>query len=163
MNPDDKNTEDKNPLENMLDQLSKLLKFIQEKSTTQINEKNLTPEVYEQLEKLKQDVQNFKKIGDSIVSLSEVPREELKKRLVGRSENLPVEGKRVIDRGQNLKSQVNEMRENLNLPQTAPLDGNLPSTAAKEETESPEEGKKSSARRRRKFKRFGGDANWRPL
>jgi len=154
--------EEKIPFENLFKQLDELLNFIKDHASLPVDEEKMTPEVYEKLAKIKHDVAEFKKLSDEIVKLSEVPREEIQKRLSGLSEELDPQAKRILERGAQLQAKAQKLSQDFDFENQAPQDS-LPSK--EENPPSPEQDKKFLKRRQRKFKQLDeGGSSWkRPL
>lgn len=144
--------EDKNPIDDLLDQLNDLLKFVEKNTSKPINESKIPEDIEKKLQRLEKDVDAFKKLGDEVVSLSGVSPVEIRKRLDGADTELPPEGVKLIERANMLKDQAQKLEELCQHQQPAIAE-------PKKLPEDPNYGK----HRKKKFKRFGSDEKWKPL
>lgn len=150
-------SEAKNPFDFLFDELSKLLAMVQNKQLISDDEA-IPPDVEKRLEELRKKIDKFVKLSDDIVRLSGVSSEEIKMRISGVSEEVPPDGKRLIQRSKEVHHEAQKVSEKLEGElRYVPLNEKKIS-AAPEAPEKTREGK-----RRSKFKRFGSDKNWKPL
>jgi hypothetical protein len=154
--------EPKNPFDFMYDQISQLLAFIQTNQDKIVN--NLPSDLDQRLESLRKKIDQFSRLSNEVVSLSEVSEEELKMRQRGLSKELSPEGKALIDRGNKLKREVQDRQDELKN-----MLKHVPSSQLSQEAkaEVPEEkkltDKEFKKNRRNKFKRLGSNSKWKPL
>jgi len=154
--------EKQNPFDHLFDQIAKLLEFVKTKQHAGMKE--LPPDIEKRLDKLTKQVDQFNRLSKEVIALSDVSAEELKMRLNGTSTELPPEGKRLIERGRQLKEQVQDYHDQLEhtLKNVPPSIRNLQAKADQpvEKVISDEE---YTRKRRSKFKRFGSNQKWKPL
>lgn len=142
--------DDKSPLENLFDQMSELLKLINDGTTKGINEDIVPADIEKSMKKLEKEVDAFTKLGDKVVALSGLSPMELQKYLDGNVEEITPEGKELLNKAKQLQRQAESL-------ETSFKSGILEEVEKK--SEDPEYGK----HRRKKFKRFGSNDKWKPL
>lgn len=155
-----------NPFDDLFDQFRKLLNFAEEHMHMPIDEMNIPPDIDKRLKRLEKRVRMFNKLSENIVSLSGVSEEELKMRLSGVSEELPPEGKELINKSHLVKGQAEALKDQAE----SKLKGtNIVQESEEAEAEGPREptreltDEQRAKKRRSKFKRFGSDEKWKPL
>lgn len=154
--------EKKNPFDDLFDQISQLLEFVKARQNAVVDD--LPPDLDKRLEKLRKQIDKFNRLSHDIVVLSGVSDEELKMRLSGVSAEVPADGKKLIERGRQIKEQVQDYAEKLERSlQHMPAS----ETVLEAQTDKPEEkvlsDEEYAKKRRSKFKRFGSDQKWKPL
>ena len=77
---------EKMPFEEMFEKMTELLRFLESKAGKPIDESKITPEFLARLAKLEKDVQEFARLGNRIVTLSEEGRERMEKSMADLSE-----------------------------------------------------------------------------
>jgi hypothetical protein len=149
-----------NPFEDLFDQLADLMRLAQEKAALPYDPSKI-PEVEEKLQKLRRDVELFAKMSREVVIASGVDPDEISKRLSGTSKEISEEGKRLLQKGKLLRQEAENLKEAFKPP---------PDVVQKEEgaVATPPITKriadeKYTKRRKSKFKRFGGNKDWKPL
>ena len=149
----------------MFDQIEQLLKFIKEHGTTPADDAKIPPDIEQRLENLRKNVANFAKLSEDIVSLSGVSEEEMKMRLSGVSDEVPPPAQKLIDRSKAIKAEAEQMNDKLEraLKHIPVKDRMLSITGDEPKEAKPMSDKEYAKKRRSKFKRFGGDKNWKPL
>ena len=150
--------EDTNPLEEMFDQLSKLLSFMQEKAFTPEEQIKIPSGIEKKLQKLEQDMKLFKSLSDEIVMLSNVSKEDIQKRQEGLDlDDLPPAGRRLMEKGKRVQEQAERLRQTLGLPvENLELEDTTPKAfPQRPPQEKIVDDKTFRKRRRRKFKQFG--------
>lgn len=154
-----------NPFDHMFDQIEQLLKFIKEHGTTPADDAKIPPDIEQRLENLRKNVANFAKLSEDIVSLSGVSEEEMKMRLSGVSDEVPPPAQKLIDRSKAIKAEAEQMNDKLEraLKHIPVKDRMLSITGDEPKEAKPMSDKEYAKKRRSKFKRFGGDKNWKPL
>jgi len=159
-----KNTDgSSNPFDFLFDEISKILKMIQNGELNTELEK-LPPNFDKRLDELQKKVIKFGRISEDIVKLSGVSDEEMKLRIEGTSKEIPEEGKRLIQRSKEIKSEAERLNEKLEkeLHKLSSSDRKFAAQA-----DSPEDkvitNENYAKKRRSKFKRFGSDNKWKPL
>jgi hypothetical protein len=145
--------EGQNPLENMLDKIKELIQLAQQNASKELDAEHLPSDIEKQLLMVEKEVEKFKKISDQIVELSGTPEEEIKKILSGDSipPDLPPDAKRLLNRTEQLAFEAKSLGG-------IAQDGMLSDPRSKQKKKSV-----SGKERRKKFKRFGSDDNWKPL
>lgn len=154
----------KNPFDDLYDQISHLLFFVKEHSLVPSDELKVPPDLEKRLEKLRKKVDKFNKLSEEIVRMSDISTEELKMRQNGLSKEIPPEGQRLIQRGHEIKNEVQDYNDKLeSILNHIPL----AERAIEAKTDKPEtrvlDDQQYAKKRRSKFKRFGSDQNWKPL
>lgn len=154
--------EKKNPFDDLFDQISQLLEFVKARQNAVVDD--LPPDLDKRLEKLRKQIDKFNRLSHDIVVLSGVSDEELKMRLGGVSAEVPADGQKLIERGRQIKEQVQDYAEKLERSlQHMPAS----ETVLEAQTDKPEEkvlsDEEYAKKRRSKFKRFGSDQKWKPL
>lgn len=153
-----------NPFDDLFDQISNLLHFVKERTLVPSDELQIPPDLEKRLEKLRKKIDKFNKLSDEIVNLSEVSQEELKMRLNGVSKELPPEGKKLIERSHQIKSEVQDYNDQLeHALKHVPLSERSLGAKTQKPQEKVLDDKEYTKKRRSKFKRFGSDQNWKPL
>lgn len=152
-----------NPFDFLFDEISKILKMVQNGELKTDMDK-MPPDFDKRIEELRKKVVAFGRISEDIVKLSGVSAEELKLRLEGISKEIPEDGKELIQRSKEIRSQAQEISDRLEITlqgvPSAQLDQSaLASTPDDKKIKDEDYAKK----RRSKFKRFGGDNKWKPL
>lgn len=152
-----------NPFDFLFDEISKILKMIQNGELNRELEK-LPPDFDKRLEELQKKVIKFGRISEDIVKLSGVSEEEIKLRIEGTSKEIPEEGKRLIQRSKEIKSEAEKINEKLEkeLNKLSFSERKLDA-----QTDTPQDkvikDEDYAKKRRSKFKRFGSDNKWKPL
>lgn len=166
-NHQEANTPKENPIEDVLKQLEDVLNFLETRKDVPINETvALQAEIADRLEKIETMSKEFHKLSDEIISLTGISREELLKRKEGKSDQVPPEGRHLIQKSNQVRLQADSLRP---LYQTEKEDvstnNGLPPSSQKSEFEKIKESKNSNfgKKRRGKFKQMGGDKDWKPL
>jgi hypothetical protein len=156
---------EKNPFDDLFDQISKLLSFVKEHTLIPPDQVNIAPaDIEKRLDKLRKKIANFSQLSEDIVRLSGVSQEELKMRLGGVSKEVPPEGKKLIDRSREIKAEVENLNEKLELTlKHLPLDERRLSALTEKPKSKVLDDKEYAKKRRSKFKRFGSDETWKPL
>ena len=154
-----------NPFDHLFDQINNLLSFIRERGHIQPKEVKIPDNVEKQLESLRLKVMNFAKLSEEIVRLSGISEEELKKRLQGISDEVPPSTKKMIERSNSIKSEMEQMNDKLEATlKHVPLKDRWLAAQVDGAPESKLLNDNDYQKKRRgKFKRFGGDQNWKPL
>lgn len=144
------------PFEDMFDQIAELLKFVQDNASKVMDESDLPKGIEEKLSKLEKNVEKFKRMSDELVAQSGVPKQEMKSIMDLSSTELSVDEKRMLEKANQLKAQVEEAGAKFALAAEEGRQGGaaLPVVPIK---------KKFGKKRRKKFKRFGGNDKWKPL
>lgn len=159
-----------NPLEELLVQFKKLLKYVEEKVDVQSDQLNIPEDIEERLKKLQTQIDQYKRLGQDVVALSGVSQEEMKMRLQGVSKEISPEGKELMNKVHLLKSETDNVKKkiekklkeaDLKVKQTEDFSQWDSSTVVQKEEELTEDQK--AKKRKSKFKRFGSDKNWKPL
>lgn len=142
------------PMEHLLEQLSNLMKFAQKNASKPLK-KNNTANLQRQLELLEDLIAKFNETTNKELLAAGVTDEELKKKL-DNPEQIPPKVRRFLERSVRLQIDATLMRDALKVAITrAALGLTEPTTEA--------EKKKRIQKRKKKFKRMGGDTNWKPL
>lgn len=141
--------EEKNKFEEMLEQFAELLRFIEQKAGTPIDPSKIPPDLKERLYKIQKDIQLFTKLGERVIALSEVPPEEIARRLKGQSEEVSPEGRRLIEKTKELHDKTKALKAKY-APGPSTLEP-LPLTSEPILTKSVDD-KTFRKRRKRKFK-----------
>lgn len=141
---------DKDDLEHLLDQINDLVRMAQEKQPEEL-EGEVPPLLEEKLNKLELQVEKFQEMNQQYIAskkLSDLHLQDIKEEL----HKLHPRDRWLIEYAGRLTSQIKEARNNLE--------------AAIEETRKTrdiEARKPKEGSRRSKFKRVGGQKNWKPL
>ncbi|MBA3816484.1 MAG: hypothetical protein H0X29_08190 [Parachlamydiaceae bacterium] len=143
---------EKTPLENLFDQMSDLLKLVNEGTTKASDEESVPPDIEKRMEKLEKDVDAFTKLGEKAVALSGLSSVDMRKYREGMVEELTPEGKELLDKAKQLQQQAQALEASYQ-------SGLAIEQPVEKASEDPEYGK----HRRKKFKRFGSDDKWKPL
>lgn len=143
--------EQKSPLENLFDQMSELLKLVNDSTGQEIHEEKIPLDIDERMSKLEKDVDAFVKKGEDIVAASGLSPEELRKFLNKPPEELHPDSRDLLDKAKQLQKQVEV------------LEASLKGTPSWNPPEKVPEDPKYGKHRRKKFKRFGGNDKWKPL
>lgn len=162
--PDKSNPDDTHPIEDLLEKLGTLLNFMESKKEVPINEVIAAdPGLQEKMKEIEQMVIQFQKLSDQIVALSGISLEELLKRRAGKSNEVPPEGRRLIEKSNKVRLQAENLASSHDVE--APTSSGLPPSSQKSEFEKIKESKdtKFGKKRRGKFKHMGGDKDWKPL
>jgi membrane-associated HD superfamily phosphohydrolase len=158
-----------NPFDDLFDQINSIISFVKKGELASSEDDKIPPEIEKKLEDLHRKVDMFTRISEDIVNLSGVSKEELKLRLNGTSKEVPEDGQRLIERGQEIMQEAEKVNEKLEetlkfLTVSDQLKYRAISSAVpdapKNKVVSDEDYTK---KRRSKFKRFGSDKNWKPL
>lgn len=153
-----------NPFDDLFDQIHQLLKFVQNHTLVPTEENSIPPDIEKRLESLQKKIISFNRLSEDIVKLSGVSSEELKLRLEGTSKEVPEDGKKLIERGHEIKAEAEKVNDKLE-KQLKHLTSSERALSA--HAEQPKDKEVSDAeytkKRRSKFKRFGGDQKWKPL
>ena len=149
-----------NPFEDLLNQIGDLMRLAQEKSTLPIDQSKV-PEAEERLKKLRTDIELFTKMSREVVIASGVDPEEIEKRLAGTSTDISEEGKRLLNKAKKLKEQALTMKEQFQPPPSVKKADE--SAVATPPVEKKVDDETLTKRRKSKFKRFGGNKDWKPL
>ncbi len=147
--------DERNPYEDLLDQLNQLLQLVQDCSNKAIDPGHVPLDIEKKISKLEQDVENFKKMGDDIVSMSGVSKMEVRKRIDGTADDISSENQDLIKKTSQLLSRTEALEQSY-------LTGSAPPPAEKK-PEKELDDQQFRKRRRRKLKRFGGDEGWKPM
>jgi hypothetical protein len=154
--------EKQNPFDDLFDQISQLLEFVKARQHMVVDD--LPPDIDQRLERLRKQIDKFNRLSNEIVGLSGISDEELKMRLNGVSAEVPSEGKLLIERGRQIKEQVQDYNDQLeralkNMPEAE--------KALQAQVDQPEDkvvkDEDYAKKRRSKFKRLGSDQKWKPL
>lgn len=145
---------EKNPFDDVLDQLNQLLQLVQDCSNKTPDPEKVPINIEKQLNKLEQDVETFKRMGDDLIAMSGVSKVELQKRIDGAAEDISPENKDLINKASQLLSKAESIEKSY-------------LTGVAEPIKAPPEKEVDDAqfrkRRRRKFKGFGGEEGRKPL
>lgn len=152
---------EKNPFDDLLDQIAQLLQFVQEHSHIPPDEMKIPPGVDKKLDKLTKRVEAFKRLSEDIVALSGVSREEIKKRLAGVSNEVPDDGKELISKAGIIKREVESLYDRFE--EMLPVDTDPFAAHAKQPKKRKLTEQEQAKKRRGKFKRFGSSDTWKPL
>lgn len=154
MAPDD----EKNPFEDVFDQISDLLRFVQDNIDKPVDNREVPKSIQDRLNRLEKNVEMFCTMGNEIVNETGISREDLEKRLDPESRDIPPETKELIARANQLKQALEEKSKSF--AQAIAL-----AKARGDKLTSKKEGKKGrfGKKRSKKFKRFGSDEKWIPL
>jgi hypothetical protein len=150
-----------NPFEDLLNQISDLMHLAQEKANLPIDHSKV-PEAQEKLQKLRTDIELFVKVSREVVIASGVEPEEIDKRLKGTSKDISEEGKRLLAKAKKLKEQALSMKEFYQVPESVNKTDEGKAVATPPVTKKIDDAKYPK-RRKSKFKRFGGNKDWKPL
>lgn len=155
---------EKNPFDDLYDKIGYLLTYVKTHSLVEIEEGKIPRDIEQRLDKLQRKLENFNKISEEIIRLSGVSDEELKKRLNGTSEEIPEDGQELIQRGQELKTEAEVVSDKLEKAmQALSLTDSYTALPEMPKEEKILDDKEYIKKRRSKFRRFGGDNNWKPL
>lgn len=153
-----------NPFEELLDQFKSLLKFIEEHMDVPVDQLKVPEDIDKRLKRLQKRVDAFNRLGEDVVALSGVSKEELQMRLQGLSEEVPPEGKQLINKSQELKQQAEALKgkieQRLKFAPKSEMVVEAPTQEIKERELSDSE---KAKKRKGKFKRFGSNDKWKPL
>lgn len=144
---------DKDPLEDLYDKVEELLRFAKEKAGQPIDPAKIPPDAKERLKKIHEDLAKFNTATNRLMQLTGTTEEEVKQRIEGNHEGLTDDTKYLLNKGDQLLDEAHELKRS-----SAPS-ADVPLTESKSKPSEP----LSPRRRKGKFKRFGGDANWKPL
>lgn len=154
--------EKQNPFDDLFDQISKLLEFVKARQHMIVTD--LPPNIDQQLEKLRKQIDQFNRLSQDIVIASGVSDEELKMRLQGVSTEVPPEGKKLIERARQIKEQVQDYKDQLERTLQHVPESKKSFQALSQQPEEKVISDEAYAKKRRsKFKRFGSDQKWKPL
>jgi len=173
----------KDPIDDLFEEIGSLLRFIEKNLQNVPSAEDLPPDINDRLDAIEKRVEALNRISEDIVRAVDVPKEELKMRLEGISQSLTDEDRKILAKGESLKStlemldkraiEINEQiateksDEGKSEGKESPANSSKGSYDAlleeelypKKKNEKPVEGRK----RKNKFKRFGGDDKWKPL
>lgn len=154
-----------NPIAHMLNQLGGLINLLESKKGIPINETVAeSPEIIERLNNVTAMVKEFQKLGEEIVANSGLTREEFLKRREGKSDQVPPDGKRLIDQSNEIHLQAKNLSSSYFVEEESPTSDALPSSQ-KSEYEKIAESKDDNfgKKRRGKFRQMGANKKWKPL
>ena len=156
---------EKNPFDDLFEQLSDLLNYVQENSNVPSEEMKIPKDIDERLTSLEKKVKAFNKISKEIVDLSGVSQEELRKRLQGVSDEVPPQGKQLINKSHAVKRQAEILCDHMEtlLKNVAQVPEEIRPPDVEERPERNLTDEARAKKRRSKFKRFGSDEKWKPL
>lgn len=154
----------KNPFDDLYDKITLFLNFVKTHSLSQIDADKIPDDIEKRFDKLERKLESFNKISEEIIRLSEVSDEEIKRRLEGTSDDVPEDGKELIQRGHEVKAEAEIINDKLekalhNIVKTESYTALPPLPKDEKALDDKEYIKK----RRSKFKRFGGNDTWKPL
>lgn len=160
--------EKKNPYEELLDQLNKLLEFVKTQSKTPPNELKIVDNTDKKLRDLALAIETFGRLSEFIVGFSGISKEELQMRLLGISSQLNPDAKRIIDKASAAKRSIQQLKEKYEadsefVPHSKKVDDSAPVAAQPKDADNSLTESQKQQKRRGKFKRIGGDERWKPL
>jgi hypothetical protein len=146
------------PYEDLLAQIADLLKVIQKGAVSPADDTKIPPGIIDQLAKLESNVARLEKMGEDFAREWRKAKSDLKSQLPLVNVRMSRENEKVLERANQLKAQIEEASQSISdaterYVQEKATDTSLPLVPE------PKFGRK----RRKKFKRFGGDSKWRPL
>lgn len=153
----------KNPFDDLYDKITILIDYVKNHAF-EIDDDKIPKEIEQRFDKLQRKLDSFNQISEEIVRLSGISNEELKKRLEGTSDEVPEDGKELIQRGREVKAEAEVINDKLektlqNIAKTESYTA-LPPLPKEEKAL---DDKEYIKKRRSKFKRFGANDNWKPL
>lgn len=142
--------EEKDPLEILLEKISKLITQLQD---AQIPAKEIPPEVEKELARLEKEIQEQAAVSELIkrtasMAAADIPPsvQPIEQAIEAHTNKLLQKAKVVENTGKNLQFRLS-----------------IAISKAKEENKTPKPTKQQMKDRRKKFKRLGGDKGWMPL
>lgn len=154
----------KNPFDELYDKISYLLDYVRTHSLVEVEENKIPKDIEQRLDRVQRKLENFNRISEDIIRLSGVSDEELKKRLEGVSDEVPEDGQELIQRGRELKAEAEVINDKLERAmQCLSLNNNYTALPETPKEERVLDDKEYIKKRKGKFRRFGGDSNWKPL
>lgn len=154
----------RNPIDDLYDQISQFLHFVETHPLSKMEDDKIPPEIEKRLDKLQRKLESFNKLGEDVIRLSGVSDEEIKMRLAGISDEVPEDGKQLIQRGHEIKEEAERINDKLEKTlQGLSLSERSYSASPEMPKEKILDDKEYTKKRRSKFKRFGSNTNWKPL
>lgn len=151
--------EEKHPFEDVFNQIGDLLKFVNENAANLNESDEIPPEVEKKLSKLEREVANFKKKGDQFIEATGIKRKELDNLINLNPEylaqHITKEDTVIIKKAKEIKAKVEEAEKKFSSRAAEGKEKGIELQKYSEDL--------SGKKRKKKFKRFGSDKNWKPL
>ncbi|MEI8365251.1 MAG: hypothetical protein WCF65_02425 [Parachlamydiaceae bacterium] len=153
--------EEKHPYEELFDEIGKLLKFLREHSDVPLDHIKAPENSGASMDAVKKQMDAFNRLGNLVITLSGVSKDELNMRLMGISSQMTPEAKRIIDKGNAIKKEIESLKEKFDkATKTIPLEPEAVGEPSEESSERTLTEKQQAQKRRGKFKPFGGNDKW---
>jgi hypothetical protein len=148
----EENPNEQNSLETLLGKIQDLLQFAQQNASKPVDPHNIPSDIEEQLIRMEKEMENFKAISEKIVELSGTPSEDVDKVLSsGDISQVSPAAQRLLRKAEELAFQAKG------------LGGEVPEGILSDPRSNRKKKAITGQERRKKFKRFGSNDNWKPL
>lgn len=146
---------EKNPIEKLLEEMSRLFETIQDNKDRFIkSEDEIPPQVVKDLEIAEKLVEDFKNFHEEVIKEQGMTKENIKAFEENAAENLPKKEARLFERSQKMKKEFQSLEKEIARSRTLVLLG---------KTKGKKKGESFGDSRKKKFRKMGIKKDWKPL